>query len=1342
MPTWTNTGANPNARVTNAGRTVHITDGGIAPEAGAAAYGACDADVAFPSGAKVAICIQHHVVDDADGTTAITNRCGRFGVVNGDFASLGATTSAATLGNSADSWAVKGNADPSDILAEGATVFSSAIAIGDSEYTVLLVDVDAGKAWLANAVGGSPGTLTVVSSGDPAAGTTPTWTLDTAGLKVAFSSAGDSLRIVGATILTAAEFTALNITLPTGFAYVTDGTPVPTSLAVEQGTGKQLSVEWDAGSGDSIEIEVSATEGGFTGTPTATGITDDGGPALLSVASYGTWWVKIRRVTDSVASDWSSAVSASVTSGATLVLAVKNSATKIAPCGIVASIVDSTPPTGQRMERTTAHWRWYLDDVLQDSHADRLSSGWHTLVSGEVKVEVFWYDDDGTALGTDSATFDVAAESTYDVVRYLSTEFGDDGNDGLTVETPKATLTSIAAGIDWSADHERKIVFAGARGSITPEPGFAVSLGTPNGSLIVEANGVSLGACIAYTQHTSASDPSPHLRLAMIDMSVDQAENDSYGALKITLNTGSDESRARGLDVLWTGDHAIGDNVGTTGILIVKNQYVGTSDDWTGPTMDWPGHGDIVVRLGEVSGFAPQWYGELEYGSLQVDEWGAGENHVVRIPRFKAAVVEPKDAARAVFRQPGTTGDYAMKLYGRAKTSTGNLAERLDGHGIDIIDCNFEAQDGGGTSVAMVSFGPVNDADRSFCSIGRVVRPKHVVAEGSTAAAGRNLVFVYAGARGVAIYDPIIEHPYSSIVRLANERFAVVSDYPADTSLLTHEVTIYRGSQRKIDDGGAIIRHGGAGDVSGHTWRLKLRDIAAACGGVAGSSAIQVLSTPATMEIDAEGIVTDADDFAEVDGSPVSLATFVSAFGAGTGCAEATDPDFADAAGGDFSVDSGSPLWEAGGGLGLPVDHEGTARSSPTDIGAIESSPSGDGGLTAPTSLAGAQVSRTAVVTITYDTAPEGATGIQARHRYGSAVWSAWADLGTPDGSSDMTAAEVQTGTLSVESRFTGDGVDPSPAAAASVAMLEPAPSAPAAPSLAQVGPSTVARVTIATVARADDGYLVERSTTGAFGGEETEVGTLEPGDLTIDDDVGAYSEERWYRVTALNATLGDSSPGTAASITLVAPELDAPTDLAVVPGGLTGSATWSDNSSGVAAYVLWRRQEGDVEWDLATAEETDPGAESAAITVPSAGAWEIAVAIVDDLDQSNWSIVSVTFVDLPAPPERVAVGASAIGGRAFLVQWELPESEIPYVYALVEWTGSIDGSPIDGGAWQYGGTTLASILAYLVVVPENATNVLPRVTLLRLVDGNRLVAGEPTEADAAYGSPIPEVLP
>lgn len=1347
MVAWANTGENPNVYLANDDRTVWITNGGIAPAAGAAAYGACDADVALPSGGKVAVCVQLLAVDDSDGTTPLLSRSGRLGFANDDWANFDAVTNAAVLGNAADSWALSGGQDPSDIRDEGSTTFSGAIAVGNGEYVVLLVDVDASKAWAAAAVGGSPGSLTVVSSGDPAAGTTPTWTLHGTGLRVAFSSGGNSLRVVGATLLTSEEFDALGITLPSGFSYATDGASapdVPTSVAIALDTGTTVDVTWDAGSGDSIELEIRSSLGAFTGTPTHTGLTDDGSHPV-DVGGAGTWYAKARRVTSSVASDWSSA--ASTTIGA-MVLTVKNGGTKVAPCGVVATIWHSTPPDGLTMARTTAYWQWSRDGVVQGTEADSLTLdiAIEDETGCDIEIECFWYAADGTALGYGVETITVEPAPTYDAVRYVDPTIGSDSNSGLTAAAPKASFGGVFATFDMTADHERLVVCGGS--GVTDEGAGVgeLNLGYANGSLVIRGNGeVAVGAAITCQQHGSTTDPSRHLRLAMVNLPIaQQIDGGANGAFEMRFYGGSHESRERGYDVLWTAPYASGNpNGSTTGIGFVKLGYVGSSDDWTSPTMDWPGVGDAVLHIASIDCGSPQLYGDMEYCGVRADYIGDSSNHEIRTPRFHAFVFRPLSGSRCQFGLPGTTGDHAFKFPARAAdalNALGSAGGRLDSFGACILDCDFPQQSIGGTSVSPIAIGAQNNTKREFARGLRVVRPDESVPDGQTPGGNRALLIAYASSDDVAIYDARIRYPRATLLKVSLSRTGAAAAEPGDPALFVHRYAVFGASMFFEDDGPTIVDPSTADvDLTGHAYHFVLRDIAAKCTDPA-SIGIRLRGGGATITCDADGIVTDAAVFAEDDGEAMTLAEFAAAYGGNARSAH-VDPEFTDAEAGDFSFDGTSPLYEAAGIEGLAVDVLGQPRTAPRDIGAIEESTESSG-LTAPTSLAGVQVSRTAVVTLTYDAAPEGATGIQARHRYGSADWSGWADLGTPDGSSDMTAAAVQTGTLSVQARFTGDG-DPSPAAAASVAMLEPAPSAPAAPSLAQVGPSTVARVTIATVARADDGYLVERSTTGAFGGEETEVGTLEPGDLTIDDDIGAFDVERWYRATALNATLGDSSPGTAASITLVAPELDAPTDLAVVASGLVGAATWTDNSEGLAAYVLWRRQEGDVEWAPFSIPPTEAGAEEAEIAVPSAGTWEIAVAIEGDLDESNWSIVSVSFVAPPPPPASVAIAGTTISGRAILAQWTIPETEVPIAYALVEWTGEIDSTPIDGGAWQYGGMQLANILGLLFVVPEGATSIRFRITFFRLNELNRLVGGEPLEGDATYGvSPEPEIVP
>lgn len=136
--------------------------------------------------------------------------------------------------------------------------------------------------------------------------------------------------------------------------------------------------------------------------------------------------------------------------------------------------------------------------------------------------------------------------------------------------------------------------------------------------------------------------------------------------------------------------------------------------------------------------------------------------------------------------------------------------------------------------------------------------------------------------------------------------------------------------------------------MTGHTWALRLLDIAADCPD-AGAIGVQVQDSAATVTIEADGIVTDAATFAEDDtNGSMTLAQFTTNYGGNTRSVN-VDPEFTDAENGDFSFDSDSPLYEAGGDVGLATDFAGNDREAPRDIGSLEMSftpaePSAQGG--------------------------------------------------------------------------------------------------------------------------------------------------------------------------------------------------------------------------------------------------------------------------------------------------------------------------------------------------------------------------------------------------------------
>ena len=927
--------------------------------------------------------------------------------------------------------------------------------------------------------------------------------------------------------------------------------------------------------------------------------------------------------------------------------------------------------------------------------------------------------DLGGNTATAQTTRTVTAEPAADATMYVDPVDGSDLAAGTSSGAPKATVQAALDAFASPSSSAHRVVYVkeGTEPAGFTAQGFVGSLVLRRwGSTSGVANPRTNGRTIIANNYGGA-----HAQIASLDIDIDSRDSAVDGLVLRTYP--EDDGSGLGYDILVRAGLLRG--------KLALQFDVPSWDGWAGGDATHAGAANALVETVELQSRDNGSYGRLHGGGIHVDLVRDGfsqpndqlQEHGFRWPSFRGVSMAPFRAARGVVSRPGTIRSLCKAHAERAGSRGVVSAIKSDGISIEAFDeLLYDNAQG-------LGWGPQNALATTIEPLGRGYAHglRFRLDDGAPGAAG-TFTAATPSMDALGMHACIVDAPRCQLV---GQKEDVVTTG-------TIRVGVFGCTVHAPSSTSWLLCGTGGGSTRQRPLAIKQRNCVAIGDPSSSTCVSHRIETKDSIDSDRNVVECHATNWSQLDGSPQTLAT-VQAGGVDLNSSRG-DPEFADADAGDFSFSPGSILYEAGAFV-PGRDFFGVARSSPVDIGAVEVSGGSGTPLSAPTTLAGAQVARTAVVTLTYDAAPEGATGIEARTRYSGGTFGAWTALGTPDGSSDVTAATLQTATLEGEARFTG-ATDPSPATSFSVAMLEPAPSTPSAPTLSQVGGTTLARVTISPVARADDGYLIEVSTTGSFAGEETVAGTIPDGSTYLDHDVGSYGSERWFRATAQNDVLGDSSASSSASITLAAPALDAPSDLSVEASGLVASLAWTDNAEGSSGFDIYRRPAGG-SWSQVGTEPTDAGAESATSSVPSGGDWQFAVALADDEDEGNWSVSDVVaFVDPPPPPAGVAIEGTAVGGRAILATWTAPETEVPISYVLVEWTGVLDGSPIAGGAWQHGAFAVFDCGAVLFLVPAGATSIVFRVIFFRVDGSGRLVAGEPTESEIAYGSPEPEVGP
>lgn len=293
-------------------RSVVLTADGLAFSAGTdqGTVGSCPLDLAFADEDTDKFCLLYEIDTVSESTGATIDRTGYIGFA--DVTTDPFTDSNGSLASSGE-WAINGSVSPAKVGDNGTATAVTGLAVGDGAYVLQWFDLGAKKGWTSIVTPGSPATITQLtpdggSLGDPVTGANPqhTWTTDNSNLRWGVTNSSLT-RVTGYTLLTAEEASAIGLELPEGWALAGEAASLPatpTSVSIVQGSGTNVDVTWDSTGGDSVEFEIRSSLGEFTGTPTQTGITDDGAHSV-DVGSYGIYYVKVRIDIGGVKSLWS-----------------------------------------------------------------------------------------------------------------------------------------------------------------------------------------------------------------------------------------------------------------------------------------------------------------------------------------------------------------------------------------------------------------------------------------------------------------------------------------------------------------------------------------------------------------------------------------------------------------------------------------------------------------------------------------------------------------------------------------------------------------------------------------------------------------------------------------------------------------------------------------------------------------------------------------------------------------------------------------------------------------------------------------------------------------------------